>query len=51
MPGTGRWLPAIGPGVDVGSARRWVAAGARLVGGCCRVGPRRIAELAASLGG
>jgi S-methylmethionine-dependent homocysteine/selenocysteine methylase len=49
--GTGRWLPATGPDVDVASARRWVAAGARLVGGCCRVGPGRIGELAASFGG
>ncbi|MFE3653760.1 homocysteine S-methyltransferase [Streptomyces sp. NPDC059101] len=28
----------------------WVAAGARLIGGCCRVGPDTIAELAAALG-
>ncbi|WP_370150612.1 homocysteine S-methyltransferase [Streptacidiphilus sp. EB129] len=27
----------------------WVAAGARLVGGCCRVGPEQIAALAAAL--
>ncbi|WP_019853988.1 homocysteine S-methyltransferase [Actinopolyspora mortivallis] len=27
-------------------ARRWVAEGARVVGGCCRVGPTEIAELA-----
>jgi S-methylmethionine-dependent homocysteine/selenocysteine methylase len=46
----GRWLPAVGPDVDVASARTWVAAGARLVGGCCRVGPGRIAALAAGLG-
>ena len=50
-PGTGRWLPATGPDVDVASARRWVDAGARLVGGCCRVGPGRISELAAAFGG
>jgi homocysteine S-methyltransferase len=49
--GTGRWLPATGPDVDPASARSWVAAGARLVGGCCRVGPGRIRELAASLDG
>lgn len=29
----------------------WIAAGARLLGGCCRVGPARVAELAAGLGG
>lgn len=28
----------------------WVAAGARIVGGCCRVGPHDIAELARSVG-
>ncbi|WP_043268037.1 homocysteine S-methyltransferase [Streptomyces sp. CT34] len=31
-------------------AAAWVAAGARLIGGCCRVGPDTIAELAAALG-
>ena len=30
-------------------AARWVSAGARVVGGCCRVRPRDIAELAAAL--
>ena len=30
-------------------AARWVSAGARVVGGCCRVRPRDIAELAAVL--
>jgi S-methylmethionine-dependent homocysteine/selenocysteine methylase len=49
--GTGRWLPASGPDVDVATARRWVAAGARLVGGCCRVGPAQVSELAAAFGG
>ncbi|GAB2904122.1 homocysteine S-methyltransferase [Streptomyces mayteni] len=39
--GTARW-PA-------GSALAWRDAGARLIGGCCRVGPERIAELAAVL--
>lgn len=28
----------------------WAADGARLIGGCCRVGPDAIAELAAALG-
>jgi len=46
----GRWLPAGGSTVDGAAARVWVAAGARLVGGCCRVGPDRIAELAAAFG-
>ncbi|KNB54156.1 homocysteine S-methyltransferase [Streptomyces caatingaensis] len=32
---------------DPGRVDAWLAAGARLIGGCCRVGPDRIAELAA----
>ncbi|WP_406399074.1 homocysteine S-methyltransferase [Streptomyces sp. NBC_00879] len=31
---------------DPGRVRGWLASGARLVGGCCRVGPGQIAELA-----
>ena len=38
----GESLAALAPG--------WIAAGARLVGGCCRVGPGQIASLAAALG-
>lgn len=34
---------------DPGRMRDWPAAGARLIGGCCRVGPDRIAALAAAL--
>ncbi len=40
-----RWTGQPGVG-DVGS---WVAAGARLVGGCCRVRPADVAALAATL--
>lgn len=36
---------------DTALATGWVAAGARLVGGCCRVGPAHIAELAGVLKG
>jgi homocysteine S-methyltransferase len=36
-------------GVDPATAREWVAAGARYVGGCCRVGSQDIARLAAGL--
>lgn len=36
---------------DVALASDWVAAGARLVGGCCRVGPALIADLADALKG
>ncbi|WP_406391449.1 homocysteine S-methyltransferase [Streptomyces sp. NBC_00887] len=32
---------------DPGRVRAWQRAGARLIGGCCRVGPSEIAELAA----
>ncbi|MER8154003.1 homocysteine S-methyltransferase [Streptomyces sp. NPDC094472] len=32
---------------DPGRVKAWRDAGARLIGGCCRVGPERIAELAA----
>lgn len=46
-----RWLPVDGPTVDAATARTWVAAGARLVGGCCRVGPDRITELAGAFRG
>ena len=35
---------------DVRLAPSWVAAGARYVGGCCRVGPRDIEALARTLG-
>ncbi|MFI1884730.1 homocysteine S-methyltransferase [Streptomyces jumonjinensis] len=50
-----RWDPAAGnwrgpAAFDPGRAERWRRAGARLIGGCCRVGPGAIAELAASIG-
>lgn len=38
------------PGLDTGLASDWVAAGARIVGGCCRVRPDDIAAMAAALG-
>ena len=37
------------PGVPTALAHEWIAAGARLVGGCCRTTPAHIAELAAAL--
>jgi len=40
-----------GVAVDGSLARAWVAAGARYVGGCCRVGSADIAGLAATLRG
>jgi homocysteine S-methyltransferase len=36
---------------DPGAVTSWVAGGARLVGGCCRVAPSDIAEVASSLPG
>ena len=36
---------------DPSAVDRWVASGARLVGGCCRVGPTEIAILARQLSG
>ena len=44
-----RWLEQPGLAVNAESAASWVAAGARLVGGCCRVGPDQIGEIAAAL--
>ncbi|MEU1151245.1 homocysteine S-methyltransferase [Streptomyces sp. NPDC005863] len=35
---------------SAGQAQAWRAAGARLIGGCCRVGPTMIAEVARELG-
>ncbi|SNS51313.1 homocysteine S-methyltransferase [Geodermatophilus pulveris] len=39
-----RWTGA--PGLSPGEAHGWLDAGARLLGGCCRVGPASIAGLA-----
>ncbi|WP_049571204.1 homocysteine S-methyltransferase [Streptomyces sp. SBT349] len=48
--GRGRWTGASGAGLIAGLAPAWADAGARLIGGCCRVGPGEIRELAAALG-
>ena len=50
-PTTRRWDGPTGPDVDGRAAQRWVGLGAGLVGGCCRVGPDRIASIAAAVGG
>ncbi|WP_446750963.1 homocysteine S-methyltransferase [Streptomyces sp. CLV115] len=42
------WVGA--PTFEPGRARAWQDAGARLIGGCCRVGPDTVAELAGLLG-
>ncbi len=41
------WLGT--PGMDTGQATDWVDAGARIVGGCCRVRPADIAAMAAAV--
>jgi homocysteine S-methyltransferase len=46
---TRRWTGR--PGIDPAAVPSWLAAGARLVGGCCRVGPQAIGQLAAVLTG
>ncbi|GAA4004003.1 homocysteine S-methyltransferase [Allokutzneria multivorans] len=38
------------PGFDMTPLAEWISAGARLIGGCCRVGPAEIAELSARIG-
>ncbi len=37
------------PDLDLAAVDGWVAGGARLVGGCCRVGPEQVRELAGHL--
>lgn len=44
-----RWLAGSSPRVDPAAARRWIDAGAAIVGGCCRVTPEQIALLAPEL--
>ena len=43
------WQGAPGQDGLAALAPEWIRAGARLLGGCCRVGPAQIAELAAAL--
>ncbi|SES97511.1 homocysteine S-methyltransferase [Geodermatophilus poikilotrophus] len=45
--GTRRWTGT--PGVDAAQVSAWLGAGARLVGGCCRVGPADTARIAAMI--
>ncbi|MEU9609281.1 homocysteine S-methyltransferase [Streptomyces sp. NPDC048057] len=39
----------VGSGIDPLRVRGWLASGARLVGGCCRVGPDVVADVAGAL--
>lgn len=41
------WLPGTGEADFAQAAQRWYAAGARLIGGCCRTGPGEIQALQA----
>jgi homocysteine S-methyltransferase len=41
------WIGAAGPTVDGPAARRWIEAGAAIVGGCCRVLPGQIEAVSA----
>jgi homocysteine S-methyltransferase len=43
---TQSWAPTIPPEAFTQLAARWLAAGARVLGGCCRTGPEHIAALA-----
>jgi S-methylmethionine-dependent homocysteine/selenocysteine methylase len=42
-----RWTGS--PGIAPDDVPGWIAAGARLVGGCCRVRPRHIRDIATLL--
>ena len=44
-----RWTAGGSDPVDAPAALRWLAAGARLVGGCCRVRPEQIAAISAGV--
>lgn len=46
---TRRWCPVAGQGLHAERLPRWLALGARIVGGCCRTGPREIAAMARAL--
>ena len=47
-----RWAGLVAGSAGIpGQLGGWLASGARIVGGCCRVGPATIRELAANVGG
>ncbi|MDH4054737.1 MAG: homocysteine S-methyltransferase [Gammaproteobacteria bacterium] len=45
------WSGTVTPGDCAAAARSWIAAGATIVGGCCRMGPRHIEAMAAMISG
>ena len=47
---TGSWSGLASPIDYARAANEWVAAGARIAGGCCRTGPAHIAAMRAALG-
>lgn len=48
---THQWQGAWDQGSLAALAAEWINDGARMVGGCCRIGPREIAELKSALSG
>ena len=42
-----RWTGT--PGIATADVPRWVADGARLIGGCCRIRPQHVAAIAAAV--
>lgn len=44
-----RWTETGAPGLPLGAVRAWEAAGARMIGGCCGLGPAAIAILVRTL--
>jgi homocysteine S-methyltransferase len=46
---TGSWSGTVTPGDCAAAALEWVAAGAKIVGGCCRMGPAHIRAIRAAL--
>ncbi len=47
--GDNRWTGTVTPGDCASAAAEWVRAGAKFVGGCCRMGPSHIAAMGAML--
>ncbi len=44
-----RWTGRASVGADGAAAARWAAAGATLIGGCCRVSPSQVRSMASAL--
>jgi homocysteine S-methyltransferase len=42
---TNSWIGDASPAACVEYAQRWQAAGAKIIGGCCRIGPQQVAAL------